>query len=191
MCNYFIAKNRIYFKLHLPPTLSFYFVWGNAKSKHKKINNPIKMPDLSLKNKEIKAKNSGIKSGKSMFMNELLSILDLSESVEENKPIRDMEEENFNTDKIPKNIRNLIRLEKDRNIKDRVLRNIRILSESDKEDYDKPIRTGNAFNSNYIEYESNGDKDKTLSVKEYLHETKPHLDNLIDNHKTQGECKIN
>ena len=149
------------------------------------------MPDLPLQNKEIKAKNRGIKSGESMFINELLSILDLSESVEENQPIRDMEEENYNTDKIPKNIRNLIRLEKDRNIKDRVLRNIRIFSESDKEDYDKPIRTGNDFNSNYIEYESIGDKDKTLSVKKYLHETKPHLYNLIDNHKTQGECKIN
>ena len=92
------------------------------------------MPDLPLQNKEIKAKNRGIKSGESMFINELLSILDLSESVEENKSIRDMEEENYNTDKIPKNIRNLIRLEKDRNIKDRVLRNIRIFSESDKED---------------------------------------------------------
>ena len=27
---------------------------------------------------------------------------------------------------------------------------------------------GNAFSSNYIEYKSNGDKDKTLSIKDYL-----------------------
>ena len=32
-------------------------------------------------------------------------------------------------------------------------------------DYYKPIRTNSAFNSNYIEYESKGDNDKTLSIK--------------------------
>ena len=36
------------------------------------------------------------------------------------------------------------------------------------EDYYKPIKTNDAFNSNYIEYESKGDKNKTLSIKEYL-----------------------
>ena len=35
-------------------------------------------------------------------------------------------------------------------------------------DYYKPIRTKGAFNSNYTEYESNGDKDETLSIVEYL-----------------------
>ena len=35
------------------------------------------------------------------------------------------------------------------------------------EDYYKPVRTGNAFSSNYIEYESNGDKDKML-IEDYL-----------------------
>ena len=33
------------------------------------------------------------------------------------------------------------------------------------EDYYKPIKTKSAFNSNYIKYESNKDKDKNLSVK--------------------------
>ena len=32
------------------------------------------------------------------------------------------------------------------------------------EDYHKPVRTGNAFSSNYIWYESNENKDKMLSV---------------------------
>ena len=36
------------------------------------------------------------------------------------------------------------------------------------EDYNKPIKTKGAFDDNYIEYESKGDKDKKLSVKEYL-----------------------
>ena len=36
------------------------------------------------------------------------------------------------------------------------------------EDYYKPIKTKNAFNDNYIEYESRGDKDTNLSLKDYL-----------------------
>ena len=35
------------------------------------------------------------------------------------------------------------------------------------EDYDKPIKSKDAFKSNYIEYESKGDKDKILSIKKY------------------------
>ena len=38
--------------------------------------------------------------------------------------------------------------------------------------YYKPIRVGNFWNNNYIEYESNGDINKNLSVKEYLNEIK-------------------
>ena len=34
--------------------------------------------------------------------------------------------------------------------------------------YYKPIVTNDACNSNYIEYESKRDKDKNLSIKEYL-----------------------
>ena len=87
-------------------------------------------------------------------------------------------------------IRNLFRLGKDKDIKERVLRDIRTPHKPDKENYYKPIRTGNAFSSNYIEYESNGDKDKTLSIKEYLDGIKPYLNGLIDDLKTKGECKI-
>ena len=39
---------------------------------------------------------------------------------------------------------------------------------ADNKDYYEPIRIGNAFINNYIEYEINDDKDKTLSVKEYF-----------------------
>ena len=59
-----------------------------------------------------------------------------------------------------------------------------------KEDNYNPIRIGNAFSGNYMEYKSNGDKDKILSIKDYLDETKPHLSDMINNHKTQGESKI-
>ena len=71
----------------------------------------------------------------------------------------------------------------------KILRDMRTLYES-KEDYYKPIRFGNAFNRNYIEYESDGDKDKNLSIKEYHGIIRPYLNDLIDKHKTQGEWKI-
>ena len=58
------------------------------------------------------------------------------------------------------------------------------------EDNYKPVKIGNVFRSNYIEYKSNGDKDKTLSIKDYLDEIKPYLNDIINDHKTQGEWKI-
>ena len=71
-----------------------------------------------------------------------------------------------------------------------MLRDIRTLYESDKEGYYKPIITGNVFSSNYIKYKSNGDKNKTLFIDDYLDKIEPHLNDLIDNHKTQVEWKI-
>ena len=43
----------------------------------------------------------------------------------------------------------------------------------------KPIRVGNCWNSNYIDYERNGDRNGNLSVKEYLNEIKPYLRDMI------------
>ena len=52
------------------------------------------------------------------------------------------------------------------------------------------MRIGNAFSSYYIEYKISGDKDKKLSIRDYLDEIKPHLSDMINDHKTQGEWKI-
>ena len=60
----------------------------------------------------------------------------------------------------------------------------------DEKDYYKPIKIRNAFSNNYIEYESNADKDRTLSIEEYLDKIRPYLSNIINDHKTQGEWKI-
>ena len=35
-------------------------------------------------------------------------------------------------------------------------------------------KTANAFSDKYSEYESNGDKDKSVSVKEYLNRIRPY-----------------
>ena len=64
------------------------------------------------------------------------------------------------------------------------------LREEIKKTYYKPIRTKGAFNDNYIEYESTGDKDKNLSPEDYFDIIKPFLRDMINNHKTRGEWKI-
>ena len=48
-----------------------------------------------------------------------------------------------------------------------------MFNQSIDKDYYKPIITKNAFNGNYIEYESKEDEDKNLSPKEYLDMIRP------------------
>ena len=55
------------------------------------------------------------------------------------------------------------------------MRDKRALFQSNEDDYCEPIKTSNAINSNYIEYESNGDKSKSLLIKEYLNKIKPYI----------------
>ena len=55
------------------------------------------------------------------------------------------------------------------------------------EDYYKPIITNGAFNNNYIQYESKGNKDKILTPSEYLDMIRPYLSDIIKDRKTQGE----
>ena len=43
-----------------------------------------------------------------------------------------------------------------------------LTNEIDEEDYYKPIKTKSAFNNNYIEYKSRGDKDENLSLNNIL-----------------------
>ena len=55
-------------------------------------------------------------------------------------------------------------------------------------DYKLVIIDG-AFNDNHVQYESVGskDKDKNISIKEFLNRIKPYLSNIINNHKAQGK----
>ena len=57
------------------------------------------------------------------------------------------------------------------------------------EDYYKLIKTKGAFNNNYIEYESRGDKDKNISVREYLFMFMPYLRGVIE-YNLSGKWKI-
>ena len=46
------------------------------------------------------------------------------------------------------------------------------------------------YSNNHVEYESIGDRNKTLSVEEYFNETRSHLKNVINNLKNSDTWKI-
>ena len=53
------------------------------------------------------------------------------------------------------------------------------------EDYYKPIIANSAFKNNYIQYESKGNKEKTLATSEYLDMIRPYLSDIINDHEAQ------
>ena len=64
-------------------------------------------------------------------------------------------------------IRNLFRLKNlTKAIKDKMLEHITNLFQYEEENYYKPVRVSNFQSDNYIDYESNGDRNKTLLVEE-------------------------
>ena len=58
-----------------------------------------------------------------------------------------------------------------------------LFDEASEEDYYKPIFVKSSHKGNYKYYESNGDKEKILSVKQYLNKITPYLYDLINNHR--------
>ena len=78
---------------------------------------------------------------------------------------------------------------------DNGLRHKRIKLKEDNEDkqednYHKPATVGNFWNNSYIEYESSGDRNKNLSVREYLGKIKPYLRDIIINLQKSDKWKI-
>ena len=51
------------------------------------------------------------------------------------------------------------------------------------ENYYRPVRVGNFWSNNCIEYGSKGDRNKKLSVEEYLNEIRPYLKYIINDLK--------
>ena len=75
-------------------------------------------------------------------------------------------------------------------IEGRISRNIKNLLEQEKEEYYKPVGVANFYSKTYIEYVSNGYKNKALSITKYLDEIKPYLKNIINNLKKSNTWKI-
>ena len=66
-----------------------------------------------------------------------------------------------------------------------------LFNKINEEDYYEPIKTKYAFDGDdYIEYESRRDKDNNLSLAEYLNIIRLYLRDMIYNHKTHSEWKI-
>ena len=75
-----------------------------------------------------------------------------------------------------KDIRNPFRLKKEtKAIKNRFIRDIKNLFKHEEEKQYKPVRVGNFWSNNYIKYECNSEKNKTLSIEEYLNKIRPYL----------------
>ena len=107
------------------------------------------------------------------------------------------EEENIikerrNLFRIKKETRKLRQEKETKAIKNRKLRDIKNLFEHEKEEkkYYKPVRVSTFWSNNYIEYKSNGDISKALSVIEYLIKIRPYLKDIMNNLKKSETWKI-
>ena len=57
------------------------------------------------------------------------------------------------------------------------------IDDNDDHNYYKPILVKSSFDENYKYYKSRGDKDKKLSIEQYLGMIKPYLSDLINENK--------
>ena len=86
-----------------------------------------------------------------------------------------------NKDGILRDITNIFRLEKENKaINDIILGDIRYLFQNEEEkSYYKPVRVSNSWSNNYIEYESNDNRNKAPAVGKYLNKIRPYLKDII------------
>ena len=90
----------------------------------------------------------------------------------------------FETEEEKKERKKLVRKNNHRLIKDSIVRDIRTLFEQeDDADYFERKRVSNFLNNNYIECESNGDRNKNLSLDRYLDKIEPYLRDVIIDRK--------
>ena len=70
-----------------------------------------------------------------------------------------------------------------------IIWDIRALFKQESDNY-QTIRVDNFWDNNYIEYESNDNKNKNLSVQENADEIKPYLRDIIINLQKSDEWEI-
>ena len=76
-----------------------------------------------------------------------------------------------------------------KSIKDRVIKDIKLhLGQED--DHYKIVRVSDFWNSNYIKYENNGDKNKNLLVILYFNKLEPYLKDFINDLQKSGTWKV-
>ena len=92
-------------------------------------------------------------------------------------------------DELDEKISKLNKYYHDNDFEFRGIRNVQDLFKSSiDKDYYKPTLVKSGYNSNYIQYESKGDK--ILTIKEYLGLIEPYLADMINDYKSKGEWKI-
>ena len=82
----------------------------------------------------------------------------------ENKPKNEL----FDAFKKSEPFKGIEEIRKENRDENKIIRDLRAFHELKEEDYYKPQKIKGAFDDDYIEYESNGDKDKELSIEGYL-----------------------
>ena len=88
-------------------------------------------------------------------------------------------------------IGNFFRLKKENKaIKNRIIRDIRSIFEHKEEDYYKLVKVGSFWSNNYIEYESNGNRNKILLAEEYLYRIRLYSKDIINHLKKSNTWKI-
>ena len=65
-----------------------------------------------------------------------------------------------------------------------------LFEHEEKKNYCKPVGVSNVWSNNYIEYKSNSDINKTLSIEEYLNKIRPYLKDIVNNLKRFDTWKI-
>ena len=65
------------------------------------------------------------------------------------------------------------------------------MSEADEKDYYEPILVKSAFKGNYKKYESTGDGNKNLSVKQHLYMIMSYLRDMVNDYKATTKSKNN
>ena len=87
-------------------------------------------------------------------------------------------------------MRNTFRLkENNKVIKEQQLEILKIFLRRKKKKI-KAVKVNNYQSNSYIEYESEGDKNKTLSVEKHLNKIRPYLKDIINNLKKSDTWKI-
>ena len=64
-----------------------------------------------------------------------------------------------------------------------MLRDIENHFKYEEKHYHTPVTVNNFWSNNYIEYESDSDRNKRQSFEEYLNKVRPYLENIINNLK--------
>ena len=75
-------------------------------------------------------------------------------------------------------------------MEERIIRDIKNLLEREKQDHYKPVIVCGFYRNNCIKYQSNGDRNKTLSIKKYFDVVKPYLKDIMNNLKKSDKWKI-